>query len=138
MRFEGGKHHEVDCIGDTGAAPSIAAEADLDMKILGGRLVPSEAKIMQDAQHNQFSSLGAAKIAFRLGNSNHRFVHKWQVTPGSSTPTLLGVQFWDMYEAKFDFVKRVIQLTTPEGVTEVEFTIGDEDEEEKEVALYCV
>ena len=104
MAIEGGK--KVEAIADTGAAPTIIAEADVSLKVIGGRLRPAEAKIMQAATGNKFSSHGAAKVAFRLQGSQHRFEHTAQITPGDSVPTLLGVCFWAKYKAVINFKTR--------------------------------
>ena len=47
------------------------------------------------------------------------------------------VDFWAAHAAKFDFMKRVIELEVNGRVVKVPFTTGDEDGDEEVHAVYC-
>ena len=139
IRFEGSRSDEV-AVGDSGAGPSLVSDSMIYVEVLQRTLKPGKARVMQSATTHRIKSRGAATLKFWLGKNRVMFEdEEFQVTTKAKTPTILGVEFWVKYKAKFDFEARVIRMIVKGQAIEIPFTVGDEEEEEEEpTALYLL
>ena len=127
-------------VGDSGAAPSLYPLSGLSVEVQKSSIRPGRARLMHSASAHNLGSKGGAKLNFTLGDCPHVFNNEFQITDGGGVPAILGVEFWDEYESKFDFKRRAIEMTLHDGsAVHIPFSIGDERRNEEHVAaVYCL
>ena len=143
VTFEG-MQKEEEVVADTGAAPLLVSQTRLSVEVMKQSLAPRRARVMHPASAHRVTTRGGALLNFKLAGCGQMFSHEWQVTEGSTKPTILGVSFWAKYKSQFDFKVKAIRMTVDGVEVAVPFTIADEvpltgsTQEEKEVSLYAL
>ena len=138
LQMTGTKEETTSFVADTGAALGLMFEDCLKCEVLRDGLIPGDARAMHSANATKIASLGAFNAKFRFEGCDYEFTRKFQVTPGKTSPCILGADFWAEYMAVFNFATRTIDITTPTGPAGIPFTLGDEDESEQALAVFAL
>ena len=118
-----GKYVEESSVADTGAATEIMAECRLDAETMS-TCKGDRARNLRNASGGSMGSRGEVMVAFKLGNCPLEFNHPFQAMTSDSTPTILGCEFWDKYQASFCFATRKISLVVEGKMYTIDFTCG--------------
>ena len=122
-----GKHVEESTVADTGAATEIMAECRLDAETMSTMSCNiNRARNLRNASGGSMGSRGEAMVAFTLGDCPLEFHHPFQAMMSHVTPTILGCELWDKYQASFCFTTRKISLIVEGQEHTISFTCGTE------------
>ena len=118
-----GKYVEESSVADTGAATEIMAECRLDAETMS-TCKGDRARNLRNASGGSMGSRGEVMVAFKLGDCPLEFNHPFQAMTSDATPTILGCEFWDKYQASFCFATRKISLVVEGKMYTIDFTCG--------------
>ena len=120
-----GTYVEESTVADTGAATEMMAECKLDAETMSTHN-SNRARNLRNATGGSMGSKGDVMVAFKLGDCPLEFHHPFQAMTSPVTPTILGCEFWDKYQASFCFATRRISLIVEGQKHTISFTCGTE------------